>query len=117
MHNSNLPEVKRESIFIKIKNWFKNIFNKNESRDIQEKYIIQNEGYDTTLKSNFRNEIQVKEDATVILMKKFEKNNIDISELTDTELDDLIALYKEKIKEKKEKIKLYKAKFVSNGGF
>ena len=116
MYNSNLPEVKRESIFIKIKNWFKSIFNKKESRDIQEQYIIQNEKNDTPLKSDFRSEIQVKEDTTVNLMKKFESNNIDISELTDTELDNLIALYKEKIKEKKEKIKLYKAKFVSNGG-
>ncbi|MBO4292884.1 MAG: hypothetical protein J5881_00630 [Clostridia bacterium] len=105
MYNSNLPEVKREGIFIKIKNWFRRIFKESKSKETTD---IDIDKYEQEIRNEFKNNIQVKDENAVILMRKFEANKINISDLTDIELDKLIALYKEKISEKKERLKLTK---------
>ena len=109
--NNNLPKTNEESLFTKVKNWFKKLFNINEP--IQEKLKTEEVQVkiDTSemKKNKFAEELKVDtNDKILLLQHKLEMNDIEISDLSDEELDKMIELYKEQIQQKKEKLKKYK---------
>lgn len=83
------------SIIEKIKNFFSNLFSKNEIKtlDVPENKIETNEKED-----NFLDSIKVKDNSyTISLTNKILKNEMKIKDLTDSELDDMISYYKNKL--------------------
>lgn len=110
--NNNLPEIRRKGIFFKIKNWFKSLFNiQQNAQEIQED---ENEIYKEINNYDFKKNLQEKSnDSIIILQRNLKEKQIEISELTDEELDKMILLYKKQIEEKKNKLRIYKEKFDS----
>ena len=94
MKNNMLVKTEDISIFRKILNFFKNIFHKNNN----------NEEYNTQLqetkqennKNNIINEFEEKRKITE-LQKNYETNVIREEDLSETEKESLIKLYKEQI--------------------
>lgn len=104
--NNNLPKVRREGILTKIKNWFKNLFREN---NIEENLI--SESIEEIKNSNFKDSIKVESKEKIIfLQRKIKEKQIEISDLTDEELDEMIKLYENQIKEKKNILRQYKNK-------
>jgi len=114
--NEKLPQVIQESFFTKIKNWFNKFFRKQKSieNSIQENLNeINNEIYEDS-KADFVQNIKVKnKDNILLLQRKIKEKQMEISELTDQELDEIIALYKGQIEEKKQKLKQYRRKIIN----
>lgn len=111
--NNNLPEIRKNGIFFKIKIWFKSLFNKQKNA---EKIIEEDveELHKEINNYNFKKSLQEESnDKIIILQRKLKEKQIEISDLTDEELDKMISLYKKQIEEKKNKLKVYKAKFNS----
>ena len=103
-----LPQIVKESIFKKIKKWFLKIFEKsNDSTNAIE-------SLKKVEKSNFKSEIQIENNSILLLQNKLENKKIEISDLTDQELDEMINLYKQQIEEKKNIIKQYRRLLVAN---
>lgn len=109
----NLPQIIQEGFFIKIKNWFYNFFRrqKNIEYPIKDNLDhIHNEMGEIS-KSNFVQNIKVEnKDNILMLQRKIKEKQMEISDLTSQELDEMIELYKEQIKEKKVKLKQYRVK-------
>ena len=105
--NNNLPQVKREGIFIKIKNWFFRFFKNAESTEhFQEETLKQSEN-----KKDFIENLKVEnKDRIFMIHRKIKEKQMQISDLTNQELYELIELYKEQIEEKKLKLKQYRTK-------
>ena len=102
--NTNLPEIKKESVFGKIKNWFKKLFGAKEiiEEPVQEATKDINNSVEEIKKSNFKQSLQVEsKDKILAFQRKLKEKQIEISELTDEELDEMIDLYKGQIKIKK----------------
>lgn len=111
---NNLPTVKKENIFIKIKKWFMNIFRKAQimETDYNDTIIEDiNQNIEEMKKATFKDELKVEsKDKILSLQRKLKEKQIEISELTDEELDEMIELYKVQIEEKKQKLKQYRNK-------
>lgn len=110
--NENLPMKRNESIFGKIKIWFIRLFKKEKTVEEAIKEI------DTSVEqiksNNFKEDIKVEsKDKILALQRKLKEKQIEISELTDEELDEMIELYKKQIEEKKNKLKQYRNKISS----
>lgn len=107
--NTNLPQIRKENIFTRIKQWFKDILGMGVV--IQEPtYKVINEE-----KKNFREEIKVKsKDLILALQRKINNYEMEISELSDTQLDEMIELYESQIEEKENKIRFYKERLMNN---
>lgn len=115
--NNNLPEIKKEGIFTKIKNWFKKLFSKDEIivEPIEEAIREINHNIDEINKEDFKKSLQIQsKDRILALHRKLKEKQIEIADLTDEELDELIELYKKKIKEKKDKIRKYRNQIKKN---
>jgi len=112
--SSNLPVVQKETIFTKIKNWFKNIFGINKEQNIVPEAINTiNENIKEMEKTSFIESIKVEsKDKILSLQRKLKEKQIEISSLTDEELDEMIELYKNTIQEKR--LKLYRLKNKKN---
>ncbi len=111
---NNLPTIKKENIFIKIKKWFISIFKKAEIVETTyHETVIEdiNQNIEEMKKSTFKDELKVEsKDRILALQRKLKEKQMEISELTDEELDELIELYKVQIEEKKQKLKQYRNK-------
>ena len=96
--NNNLPQIKKDGIFEKLRKWLNGLLGIekiSEEEHIQEKDKPLNE-------NDFRKSIQVEsKDAILALQRKLKENQIEISDLTDKELDEMIELYKKQIEERK----------------
>lgn len=102
-NNSNLPMKRNESIFYKIKEWFRKLFNKDEI--IEEQTENNNEEEKTTERSTFVNSIKFEsKDVILALQRKLRNQEIEIDDLTDKELYEMVQLYGEQIEEKKNKV-------------
>ena len=111
--NNNLPEIKKESFFQKIKKWVKRIFNIEEP--IQEAINEINSDMEEIKNNKFIDEIKVEnKDKILLLQKKLKEKQIEIADLTDEELDEMIELYKTQIEEKKTKLKKYRIALFDN---
>lgn len=108
---NNLPKVKKENIFIKIRNWFVNIFKKPEITYHEELIEDINKNIEEMKKTTFKDNLKVEsKDKILALQRKLKEKQMEISELTNKELDEMIELYKVQIEEKKQKLKQYRNK-------
>ncbi len=103
MKNKNLPEIKKENIFSKIRKIMMKLFKKDESK-CEEKVIIANK--ENT--DNFKNSIKLADGHIFELQEKYKLNQLDVQTLSDEELEKLIDLYKKQIEEKKKELLKYK---------
>lgn len=111
--NENLPQVIQEGFFTKIKNWFYKLFKKQKSIEnpIQKNLDELHNEIDEISKANFVQNIKVEnKDNILMLQRKIKEKQIEISDLTDQELDEMIELYKNQIKDKKARLKQYRVK-------
>lgn len=103
--SNNLPMIRKKGIFYNIKEWFKKLFNKDETI---EDPIEENNKTEDMNKSVFVDSIKVKSKDTILsLQRKLENKEIEISSLTDQELDEMIKIYEKQIEERQNKIKNY----------
>lgn len=100
-----LPKIRKEGIFEKIRNWFKSIFYKNSN-------IINEPQINTNIKEKEGNIFIENNNKIFVLQKRLKEGMIEVSDLTDEELDQLIELYEKQIAEKKEKVKYYREKIM-----
>lgn len=110
--SNNLPDLKRDGVLLKIKKWVKNIFGIETIEDTavqeQDNVIPKKETY-----NSFKESIKFENDRDTTLQNKkkmIEMDKTKIKDLSNEELDDMISLYKEEIKIKKEKLKRLKEK-------
>lgn len=104
--NNNLPEVRREGIFTKIKNWFKNLF---RVKNIEENLIP--ESIEEIKNSNFKDSIKVESKEKILfLQRKIKEKQMEIADLAEEELDEMIKLYETQVEEKERILKQYKDK-------
>ena len=94
----NLIEKNKESLFGKIKNFFRKLFNKKEQTVINEVYEEQT----TTVKENneFKEYIKMTEDEETKLLelqRRYRKGEIAQDDLTDDQIDALCNLYDKQI--------------------
>lgn len=115
--NTNLPEIKKEGIFTRIKNWFKSLFGIGEivEEPVQEAIKEIDKEVEEIKKDTFKESLQIEsKDRILALKRKLKEKQIEISDLTDEELDEMIELYKGQIEEKKNKLRNYRMKLVSS---
>ena len=111
--NNNLPQIKKEGIFVKIKNWFKTLFRGKEIVEQSMRETI--EEISTTVEEikndTFKDSIKVEsKDRILFLQRQLKEKQIEMSDLTDEELDEMIELYETQIEEKENTLKKYKDK-------
>lgn len=103
--------IANENIFQKIIKKIKKIFKKNKYNDVNSTYMngsIKKEDNET-LKNNFLNRIKAEEDNSLIYLKlKLENNEIKAIDLTDEQIDALQKIYDDEIKQKREKLLIYR---------
>ena len=110
--NNKLVEVKKESIFAKISNFFKNMFKGKESYTIVKEENIDDE---VESKNEFAESIKEhnnKEADIIVLKNLYHEGKIDVKELTDDQLTKICELYDEQIFRLKEKNERRKAKLL-----
>lgn len=112
MNNENLPQVIKENIFVRIKNWFKSFFSKKEEPIVK---VIEEDNKLKQDQSNFIEELKVEDNTEILeIQNKLKLNIIKISDLTDAQLKKMIELYKLQIEKKEIKLKQYR-KILLNG--
>ncbi len=112
--SDNLPKIKNEGILEKIKNVFYKLFVGKKSQTESVKTEVNNHEKDsirsdkTDLLSNLQNQIENEvvsdNELLITLQRKIKNNEIQISELTDEELDGLIELYETQIANKEKNL-------------
>lgn len=115
--NNNLPEIIKEGIFTKIKNWFKSLFviGEIEIEPVQEAIKEIQKDVEEIKKNEFMESLKVESKTKILLLqRKLKEKRIEISDLTDEELDEMIELYKGQIEEKKNKLRSYRNKITKN---
>jgi len=115
--NNNLPEIKREGIFTRIKNWFKGLFGIGEivEEPVQEAIKEIDKEVGEIKKDTFKESLQVEsKDKILALQRKLKEKQMEIADLTDEELDEMLELYKNQIKEKENKLRNYRNKIIKN---
>lgn len=113
MDKNKSLQVRKENIFTKFLNFFKNIFKskKQEPGYIQQDIILEKERVKNIVtpevKKDFKSEIKIGQENNELLylQKKFENNEVTISSMSNDQIRDLIILYKEQVRNLKEKIK------------
>jgi len=104
--NNNLPMIKKEGIFTKIKNWIKRLLGKEEITIEPAQELSRPQNIQETKKCSFKKDLKVKsKDVLLFLQRQLENKEIPISDLTDEELDKMIELCKIQIEEMENKIK------------
>jgi hypothetical protein len=99
MKNNNELVVYRPNIFIRIKNFFRNIFMKNRNENIE----LPIHNVDAKRQNNFREEIVIKEDKEKIriekLMRQYDAGEIVEEDISDEDMEKLIELYNQETEE------------------
>lgn len=120
--NKNIYEkslVKADnSIFFKIKIFFRSLFKSNSQESIISKNIIlEQEKSSTTEKNNFVNNIKAQENKQNLRLKKMSKDlesgQIIEEDLCEQELQELREFYLQQIEEKKQSIENYKNRIIT----
>ena len=87
-----------------LKKWFKNLLVKNNRQE-----DIIKESVEEIKDSNFREVIRIEgKERILFLQRKLKEKQLEIADLTDEELDEMIELYENQIKEKKDILRRYK---------
>ena len=105
------------SIFGRIKLFFKNLFKSNiQESTINENIIVEQEKSNTTEESNFVNNIKIQENKQNLRLKKMSKDlesgKIIEEDLCEQELQELREFYLQQIEEKKQSIENYKTRII-----
>ncbi len=111
----SLTKVNEESVFSKIKNFFRNLFNKNRIN----KNNVANEGNIGTIQrdnessfmTNLKN-IENKEAKILGLQKAYRKGNIEENNMTEEEISSLLNLYDKQIANLKKSNEIRKQKLL-----
>lgn len=108
--SKNLPQIKKDGLFSRIRRWFVWNFRKEENvkNPIEETL---NDPETPKQQDNFLREIRA-ETKIFQLQNKLKEKQVDISDLTDEELDEMIKLYKQQIEDKKQKLKQYRIRIM-----
>lgn len=113
MDKRNLPKIKNDGIFSKIRLFILKFINKksyndvdNNTRQYDQNDDIQDLDFKSIMKSQSQYDI-------LFIQNKLKLGKIAISDLSDIELDEMINLYKEQIKQKEDKLKNYRKKITS----
>lgn len=112
MDKNKSLQVRKENIFTKFLNFFKNLFKtkKQELGYIQQDIILEKERVQNIVtpevKRDFKSEIKIGQENNELLylQKKFENNEVTISSMSNEQIRDLIILYKEQVRNLKAKI-------------
>lgn len=106
---NNLPDIKKEKIFTKFKNWFKSLLGLGKiEEDITPDLTNVSENI---IKNEFKESMRVEsKDRLLMLQRKLDVGELEVSKLTDKELDEMIEIYTTQINEKEDKIRHYKEK-------
>lgn len=105
MNNNMLIKIdEKTSIFQKIRNFLKSVFNKNSS--FENVSIYENHVYE---KNNFITDLKEKREI-LTLQEQFETGKILEENISDDQKNHLINLYKEQIKTLEENLNMYKNK-------
>lgn len=97
--NKDLPMIKKEGIFTKIKKWFERLFGKEEVI-VETVQDITKEDIQRIKEDSFREGLKVKsKDVILFLQKQLESKQIRISDLTEEQMDEMIELYETQITE------------------
>ena len=108
--NNNMPMIKKEGLFTKIKSWFKRLFAKEEVVIESFQEPVKNE-IEEIKKASFKEGLKVKtKDIILLLQRQLEEKQIQISDLTDEQLEEMIELYENQIQDKKKILKQYESK-------
>lgn len=113
----SLVRVNENSIFYKIKNFFRNLFNKNNSADnyiVEETAVIKQ---DEEKRNQFMEQIRKIEDEETILLtlqKKYRNGEIKEEELTDEQVNSLCKLYDKQISNLKKSNEIRKQKLLEH---
>lgn len=86
-------EVRKENIFSKISNFFKNIFKKKVNVELPQQVEITEEKEIENTEIVEENNKENKEERLLELQNQFENNLIDISAISDEDLEALYSLY------------------------
>ena len=105
------------SIFGRIKSFFRNLFKSNiQESTIRENIIVKQEKSNTTEENNFVNNIKIQENKQNLRLKKMSKDlesgKIIEEDLCEQELQELREFYLQQIEEKKQSIEDYKNKII-----
>lgn len=110
MDNENLPQIKKDNIFTKIKSVIFKFINKKQNSSTNN-VISFDESKEHIEKSDFKSSIKNQTKNNIInVQNKLKLNEITISDLSDEELDEMISLYKEQIEQKEKLLRMYKNK-------
>ena len=108
-----MPKIKNDGIFSKIRLFILKFINKksyndvdNNTRQYDQNDDIQDLDFKSIMKSQSQYDI-------LFIQNKLKLGEIAISDLSDIELDEMINLYKEQIKQKEDKLKNYRKKITS----
>lgn len=112
MDTNKSLQVRKEGVFTKFLNFFRNLFkSKRNSLGYTEKNIIlQKERVQNIItpveKKEFKDgiKVEVKNDETLMLQKQFEENENAADNMTEEQINSLILLYKEQVSALTEKI-------------
>lgn len=113
----SLVRVNKNSIFYKIKRFFKNLFNKRHSADnylVEETTVIKQ---DADKKNQFMEQIRKIEDEETILLKlqkQYRNGEIKEEDLTDEQVSSLCKLYDKQISNLKKSNKIRKQKLLEH---
>lgn len=113
----SLVRVNENSIFYKIKNFFRNLFNKNNGADnyiVEETAVIKQ---DEEKRNQFMEQIRKIEDEETILLtlqKKYRNGEIKEEELTDEQVNSLCKLYDKQISNLKKSNEIRKQKLLEH---
>lgn len=104
--NNNLPTIKKEGIFYKIKQYLKKIFVKDKMIDEQKDKTIDETIEETdkkeelTQRSVFIDSLKVvNKDEILMLQRKLKNKELEIEDLTNNQVYDMLDLYMKQIEE------------------
>lgn len=102
-------DISKNSIFNKIKNWFKNLFKKPETKRKEHKTIYEYKEHDIEIvkRNDFADSIKIEEKESKEdeeLIEKFEKSIIAFEDLTEEMLETLNKIYDRRINSKSKMI-------------
>ncbi len=92
----SIVKINENSIFFKIKNFFRNIFHKDESNIIEKTKTINQESCKSSFMGNIRS-IENEETKLLKLQKKYRNGDIKEENMTKEQIASLLALYDKQI--------------------
>lgn len=103
MEENKSLQVRKEGIFTKFLNFFRNLFKSNKPKYTQMDIHLDKEPVENIItpveKKDFKEEmrVEIEKDGTLELQKQFEENESSVENMTEEEVNKLIMLYKDQV--------------------